>query len=596
VTFSRVVYGAVPLELAVAMLLVARMRAKPGRAISLSLPAKVVIFTAVVGVAAFVTFRTGGYRASAALFGVIAAFGPVDRSLRKLDIAGAIAAAVGAVLVAVFAAFVAAAVPKGPYVVYAAAFVACALAIVQAERTSQRTAHLFVFATWLWLAAAAVDVARFWGGPPALRDTGCVVAALVVVVIALSRLSRSVWPAERREQVITLALATGVFAAVVAFTAGAYMANRFSTSSVDLQTRLNHWREGIGRLKGAEWLAGKGLGTFYATSLADPASVEPPGAYGVKQTADGPLLVVSAPRVRYLAFYELMRVTQRVTLQPHTNYLLKITTRSPAATDLHAEVCEKHLLYAGECRIFDAHAPVSTDRFTTVDFGFDSGNLGESHLAGVRPIFLAIAPGEPGGVLEVQRLQLLGPGGVDLLANGRFTDGTTRWFSSSDRLHLPWHIKNVILDVLLDQGLIGLALFTLLVGGALLRTGFGRARRHPDAPFVAAAIVGYLAVGMFDSLLDVPRVTFLFYLVTLTGLALRSPRAVAAQPTAPAADDAARAARDKEERDRRRRNAFGDRSPRAAQPSSFLETIAWTPRLPLTVCVMRKSTARLHKV
>ena len=53
---------------------------------------------------------------------------------------------------------------------------------------------------------------------------------------------------------------------------------------------------------------------------------------------------------------------------------------------------------------------------------------------------------------------------------------------------------------------------------------FGSARRHPLAPAIAGAVLGFLVVGLFDSLLDVPRVAFLFYLLVMLGLLLRPPR------------------------------------------------------------------------
>ncbi len=182
-------------------------------------------------------------------------------------------------------------------------------------------------------------------------------------------------------------------------------------------------------------------------------------------------------------------------------------------------------------------------------------------------MFLAVAAGDPAASVEIRSIRVVGPDGVDVVADGRFAQGTTRWFSSSDRIHLPWHIKNIALAVLFDQGAIGLGLFALLVGGALLRDALGRARRHPDAPFVAAAIVGYLVVGAFDSLVDVPRVALLFWLVVVAALTLRPPRATApvepaapAPPprptrptaTAPVLDEAA-------ERALRRQRAFGER-------------------------------------
>jgi len=44
------------------------------------------------------------------------------------------------------------------------------------------------------------------------------------------------------------------------------------------------------------------------------------------------------------------------------------------------------------------------------------------------------------------------------------------------------------------------------------------------APYFAAALVGFLVVGAFDSLLDVPRLALAFYLVLFAGLTLREPQ------------------------------------------------------------------------
>jgi O-antigen ligase len=94
------------------------------------------------------------------------------------------------------------------------------------------------------------------------------------------------------------------------------------------------------------------------------------------------------------------------------------------------------------------------------------------------------------------------------------------WFTTSDRFHLPWHIKNLVLNILFDQGAVGLLLFVMLTAGTLYRLIAGAARAHPLAPFIAAALAGFLLVGLFDSLVDVPRLAFLFYLLTFVGLAL----------------------------------------------------------------------------
>ena len=64
-------------------------------------------------------------------------------------------------------------------------------------------------------------------------------------------------------------------------------------------------------------------------------------------------------------------------------------------------------------------------------------------------------------------------------------------------------------------------LFLMLTGGALFRLVAGVARTHPYSPFLAAALAGFLLVGLFDSLLDVPRLAFLFYLLIFVALALQ---------------------------------------------------------------------------
>jgi hypothetical protein len=123
--------------------------------------------------------------------------------------------------------------------------------------------------------------------------------------------------------------------------------------------------------------------------------------------------------------------------------------------------------------------------------------------------------------IEIDNISLIGADGRDLLTNGSFSRDMTGWFTTSDRFHLPWHIKNLGLNVLFDQGAVGLLLFLMLTGGALFRLVVGAARMHPFAPFLAAALAGFLLVGLFDSLLDVPRLAFLFYLLTFVALLLR---------------------------------------------------------------------------
>ena len=154
-----------------------------------------------------------------------------------------------------------------------------------------------------------------------------------------------------------------------------------------------------------------------------------------------------------------------------------------------------------------------------VDQGLSEGRWFAPHLA-----FFSLVVDSSGTAVDIGQVSVIRSDGRNLIENGDWSEGMAHWFFTSDRQHLPWHIKNLALHLLFDQGAVGLLLFALLVGTALWRVVVGEARHHPIAPFLAASVVGFLVVGLFDSLLDVPRVAFLFYVLVLTCLVLRQPK------------------------------------------------------------------------
>jgi hypothetical protein len=561
VTFSRGVYVAIPISLFVLIALWSRHRLHLDRGALWLVLAKAVVFTICVAICAFVVFRGGGYRSVLAVFVTLGFAIPVDAALRRTSLMDWLAAAGIALLVAALGWMLASVLPKGPYLVFTLATVAICVTLTLDRPLPTRALATMTIATWLWLAFCATDIAGYWGGASAHRDSIGVMAVLALVVLGASRTARSVWPQQRREQLAMVGLVGLVFGAVAVFTAGAYMGSRFSSSRGDLDLRLRHWSDGLGRMHDLDWLIGKGLGRFPATSLFEAHDATSPGTYALVQRNGESFLSMTGPHMPYVGFEELLRVSQRVTLEPNTNYIVVARVRAPQKTGFHMEVCEKQLLYHAACQTTDPQLAAGMNAWHDLEFRFNSGAMGSSSWLTPKPVYFSVGLYDIGAVIEIKSLRMIGSNGVDALANTDFSERTAHWFSASDRYHLPWHIKNLALDVLFDQGAIGLALFALLVGAALLRTSLGRAHRHPDAPFVAAALVGYVVVGAFDSLLDVPRVAFVFYLVTMTGLMLRNPRAVvptkvAAPPTAatPAVDEAAaRAAR--------RQRAFGERKP-----------------------------------
>src|SRR5439155_21140832 len=101
-----------------------------------------------------------------------------------------------------------------------------------------------------------------------------------------------------------------------------------------------------------------------------------------------------------------------------------------------------------------------------------------------------IALASPGNQVDIDDVAVRVADGKNLITNGDFSEGMSRWFFTSDRDHLPWHAKNLALNVLLDQGLLGLALFAILIGASLGRL-ITVAHAHAAAPYIASAIIGF---------------------------------------------------------------------------------------------------------
>ena len=189
---------------------------------------------------------------------------------------------------------------------------------------------------------------------------------------------------------------------------------------------------------------------------------------------------------------------------------------------MHVEMCEKHLLYEGDCRVAGMAVAAAPGQWQTIQLQLPGAGLNRGDLLAPRFLVFSVAVGTSGRSVELDNLQATDASARELLANGDFSAGMARWFSSSDRNHLPWHMKNMELHVLFEQGWVGLALFSLLLVSAGWRLAIGNARDHSLAPPLAGALAGFIVVGLFDSLLDAPRVAFIFYFLLLASLMLAS--------------------------------------------------------------------------
>ncbi len=517
-TFSRGVYLAIPVGLALfGALLMTQRRVHLG-ALALAHGWKVVLLMVVAAIAIHFVFREGGYRALLAVCVTVAVALHVAHAGRKVGFWPLVAAWCIGLTLGVLDGLFAPAIFKGPYVVFAIVFAANVAFMFWRPHAKHPLLDAARWALLVWLGAAAAVVALHWGGVGAFWDNAAVLIGVLALAMHNSGADKAWIPVAARTRVVWLGVLALIAGSVAVFSGGAYMGDRFATASTDLDLRTRHWSEGIGMLHGsADWMFGKGLGRFPSSYFFNIPEGEFPGSFSLHGDGQRRYLSLAGPSYS-TSWGDLFRVAQRVPAEPgvYTAFLEVRTTRK---IELHLEVCEQHLLYNGECAASSIVIP-EAQGWQRVSVLLDGRNVYRGRWYAPHLAFFSMSVESSKQSLDIDDVALIGPDGRNILRNGTFAEGMARWIPVSEKFHLPWHIKNLALNLLFDQGMLGLALFGCLLVAGLWRLAFGSARQHPLAPALAAALVGFVVVGAFDSLLDVPRVAFLFYVLLLAGFSL----------------------------------------------------------------------------
>jgi hypothetical protein len=525
VTFSRIVYAAVPLGLFLWWLLRTVHQPASAQATDKSAGWSACLWWLAwllgFAVTAWFCFPSSGYRGLLALAGVAALLLPLNQAVRRLP-AGQRVLGLGLGLIG--AALVAAAtlwLPKGAYVAYALAWTVSAAALLQNQRAATPSPLLAVggLAGFVTTLSATVAVAWFWGGEPAWTPHWVAAGAALLLLLVTSARAVPSWPAAWQWQAPLLASLLAVAALVSVFSGGAYMGGRMAASAQDSQDRRAHWRTALSLLTPSDWALGKGLGRYWANQSMSGLAPYQTGDMRLTALDGSPAVVLTSGR-HELGSGEALRLSQRLALPAPGELTLRVSLRVASDVKLQAEVCEKHLLYPAACLAAEERAQGLPGQLQAVVLKLKGEALSGGALLIPRDMVFSLSLGSNQTRAEITQLSLTDSQGHELLANGNFAQGLARWYFSSDRYHLPWHAKNLLVHLLFEQGLLGAGAFALLVVVALWRVSLGAAREHALAPVLAAALVAVLAVGVVDSLLDMPRVAFLTLLLLMVMLTL----------------------------------------------------------------------------
>ncbi len=305
-------------------------------------------------------------------------------------------------------------------------------------------------------------------------------------------------------------------------TQGAFFQQRLATVSADADTRMKHWHTALGMMDRTlpTQVFGMGLGRFPETYLWRNPQGARPGNFRYAQDNGNGYLLLGAGETLYLA--------QRVSVQPHTRYRLAFDLRGDGQRlSLTVPLCEKHLLDSRRCN-WKTYEVRGGEGWQHIEATLDSGRIGEGNWLSRPPVELFLYNGENQQRLAVDNLSLRAPDGRELLRNGDFSAAGDFWFFKTHD-HLAWHIKNVWVSLLFEQGWLGLIAFNLLMLAALIHLGRPAWSGNPVPAAALTATVGFLTVGLFASPFDAPRLTALFFAVLAVGLHATPPPAAASQ-------------------------------------------------------------------
>lgn len=363
--------------------------------------------------------------------------------------------------------------------------------------------------------AALYFITLAWLGTPGVLGTAL---ALLLLLAALRRRL----PGWRDAAALALALLL-VLEVVAVFGTGNFMLSRLVASDKDFNNRLAHWGDGLSLLHDpSDWAFGIGLGRLPNHYARFVPGGEFSGTAAAVTSAQGEAALRLAGPKTDARLAGLYLLSQRVPLQPGVRYRAAFDVRVHAPTTVGVSVCEVHLLYERRCQEGLLRLQPRAAAWQHVVLSLRGPALHAGAWAAPRRAAFSIAVLNAGGEVEVTRMQLLGSGDVNLLQNGSFEAGMTHWLPVAQYYFLPWHIDNLYLEWLIERGLLGALPLAAALGLALWNLVLGPGRRHPVAPFLAASIGGVLVLGLLSSVMDTPRVAWLFFVLVGASLMLDS--------------------------------------------------------------------------
>jgi VanZ family protein len=349
--------------------------------------------------------------------------------------------------------------------------------------------------------------------------------SLTVLIIAFTRILvlRARWA--------SLAALYGTIAASLIVASpillGNFAQQRIGASFDDLGVRVSHWEDALQLVNPglATQAFGMGLGRYPESYFYRNREGKRPATFRYESEKGNQYLKLGSG--------ERLYVEQIVSVAPAHVYRLSVDVRSsgqPAA--LNVIVCERTYFHSYGCESATIDNISTAGQWEHHETTLNSGRLGSGTWLARRPVKLSLEDPNAGSWVDVDNLALVDEDGTNVVANGDFSRGNAHWFFSAFD-HWPWHIENLWVALLFEQGWFGVLAFAALVFSVPIKLLRMTYRGDPFSGAALAAMLGFLCVGLFASLFEAPRLATLFFLTLLaSGAVFSSTRRPMTAPTA----------------------------------------------------------------
>jgi hypothetical protein len=294
-------------------------------------------------------------------------------------------------------------------------------------------------------------------------------------------------------------------------------------------------------------LIGHGLGTLPASALRRSGELASPGAHHLHRSGNDRWLVLDGPH-RSRTGLPRYRVQQILGQDPAAvargpapaspdaaagagtaatatpTLRVRLVARALITSRLLAQVCRPRLDGGAACLRAQLTVPAAPDdapdKWAPLDATL-TGQLAPS--APGAPAVFSLASLSADRSIAIDDVRLLDPEDRDLLFNGEFDQGMTRWFFATDGPYDRWQAGSLRWATLFDLGVAGLISASLLGLVAAARLAWLARGGDEAAPWLLGALAGALALGFTTALVDATRVTWLLLFLVLVAIVQRQP-------------------------------------------------------------------------